>query len=165
MNQKKGVDVPHLLSHWTIGRARRSKLVAGIAAIALITACGSDSATGPSSTSSSPVGSYTISTVNGKAVPTSLYADGSISYDVTSGTINLTSDGKFLAVTNTRQTLPGSIENFVDSMGGTWTQSGSSVQMSLDDGTTASATWDKTSFTLTGSDEGIAVVVVYGNKK
>lgn len=157
--------MPHLLSHWTIGRARRSKLVAGIAAIALIAACGSDSTTGPSSSSSSPVGSYTISTVNGKTLPTSLYADGSISYDVTAGTMKLTSDGKFLAITNYRQTVPGSIENFVDSIGGTWTASGSAIQVTVDDGTSASATWDKTSLTLTSTDAGISVVVVYGGKK
>lgn len=133
----------------------------------MLAACGSDSATAPSSSgsSSSPVGSYTISTVNGKTLPTSLYADGSISYDVTAGTMKVTSDGKFLAVTNYRQTVPGSVENFVDSIGGTWTQNGSSLQLAVDDGTNASATWDKTSLTLTSTDAGVAVIVVYGNKK
>ena len=163
MNQKKGVDVPHLLSRWTIGLSRSSKLAAVTAAIALVTACGSDS-TGPSG-SSSPIGSYTMSTVNGKAVPTSLFADGSFSYDITGGTMKLTSDGKFSAVTNYRQTLPGSVENFVDSIGGTWTQAGSAIQMSISDGSTATATFDKTSLTLSASDAGVTLTVVYGNKK
>jgi hypothetical protein len=162
----KGVDVPHLLSSWTIGRARSSKLAAGIAAIALITACGSDSTTGPSSgNSSSPVGSYTMSTVNGKAVPTSLFADGAFSYDITGGTLKLTSDGKFSVVTNYRQTLPGSVEDFVDSIGGTWSQSGSALQMSASDGSTASATFDKSTVTLSATDAGVTLTVVYGNKK
>ena len=103
--------MPHLLRCWTIGRARRSKFVAGVAAIALITACGGDSTTGPTSTSSGPVGSYTLSTVNGKAVPTSIFAEGTYSWDITSGSIKLTNDGKFLSITNARQTLPGSVEN------------------------------------------------------
>ena len=128
----KGVDVSNLLSGWTTQQARRSGLVLGLASAAIIAACGSDSATGPSS--SSPTGSYTMSTVNGKTLPTSLFADGGFSYDVTSGKLSLTSDGKFSAVTNYRQTLPGSVENFVDSIGGTWTSSGTSVQMALSDG-------------------------------
>ena len=163
MNQEKGVDVPHLLSRWTIGVARSSKLAAGVAAIAFVTACGSDSTTGLSS--SNPVGSYTMSTVNGKAVPTSLFADGAFSYDITGGSMKLTSDGKFSTVTNYRQTLPGSVENFVDSTGGTWTQSGSALQMTASDGSTATATFDKSTLTLSATDAGVTLTVVYGNKK
>jgi len=165
MNQEKGVDVPRLLSRWTIGLGRSSKLTASIAAIALITACGSDSTTGPSSGASNPVGSYTMSTVNGKAVPTSLFADGAFSYDIIGGSMKLTSDGKFSTVTNYRQTLPGSVENFVDSTGGTWTQSGSALQFSISDGSTATATFDKSTLTLSATDAGVTLTVVYGNKK
>jgi len=156
--------VPHLLSRWTIGLARSSKLATGIAAIALITACGSDSTTGPSS-GSNPVGSYTMSTVNGKAVPTSLFADGSFSYDITGGSMKLTSDGKFSVVTNYRQTLPGSVSNFVDSIGGSWTQNGAALQLAVSDGSTATATFDKTTLTLSATDEGVTLTIVYGNKK
>jgi hypothetical protein len=106
-----------------------------------------------------------MTTVNGKAVPTSLFADGTFSYDITGGTMKLTSDGKFAAVTNYRQTLPGSTENFVDSIAGTWTQSGSSLQMAISDGSTGTATFDKSTLTLTASDAGISLTVVYGNKK
>jgi len=164
MNQEKGVDVPHLLSGWTIGLARSSKLAMSVAAIALVTACGSDATTGPSG-SSSPVGSYTMSTVNGKSLPAPLAADGSYSWDVTAGTMKLTSDGKFSVVTNYRQTLPGSLSNFVDSTGGTWTQTGSALQFTGSDGTTGTATFDKTSLTLTTTDAGAALTFVYGNKK
>ena len=106
-----------------------------------------------------------MSTVNGKAVPTSIFADGAFSFDVTGGSMKLTTDGKFSAVTNTRQTLPGSVENFVDTISGTWTQSGSAVAMTMSDGSAASATWDKTTLTLTSTDQGISLTVVYGNKK
>lgn len=165
MNREKGVGVSRLLSRWTIGPRRSSKLVAAFAAIALIAACGGDATTGPSSSSSNPVGSYTMTTVNGKAVPTSLFADGAFSYDITGGTMKLTSDGKFSAVTNYRQTVPGSVEMFVDSIAGTWTQSGSSLQMTIADGSTATATFDKSSLTLSATDEGVTMTVVYGNRK
>ncbi len=106
-----------------------------------------------------------MTTVNGKAVPTSLFADGAFSYDITGGTMKLTSDGKFSAVTNYRQTVPGSVEMFVDSIAGTWTQSGSSLQMTIADGSTATATFDKSSLTLSATDEGVTMTVVYGNRK
>jgi len=106
-----------------------------------------------------------MSTVNGKAVPTSLFADGAFSYDITGGSMKLTSDGKFSTVTNYRQTLPGSVENFVDSTGGTWTQSGSALQMTASDGSTATATFDKSTLTLSATDAGVTLTVVYGNKK
>lgn len=157
--------MPHLLSRWTIGRARSSKLLAGIAAVVLIAACGGDATTGPSSNASSPVGSYTMSTVNGKTPPTSIFSDGTFSYDITGGTMKVTTDGKFVVVTNYRQTLPGSVENFVDSIGGTWTQTGSSLQLSDSDGSTATATFDSSTLTLTASDAGVTLTVVYGNKK
>ena len=166
MNREKGVDVQHdLLSRWTIGRARSSKIVAGVAAAALIAACGSDSTTGPTSNSSGPVGSYTVATVNGKVPPATIFSEGTYSFDVTGGSIKLTSDGKFVSVTNTRQTLPGSVENFADTIGGTWTQTGSALQMTFDDGTTAAATSDKTTLTGAFTYLGVPLTVVYGNKK
>ena len=147
--------------------ARRSRFAAGAALIAVLTACGGDSSstTGPSSNSSSPVGSYTMSTVNGKAVPTSIFSEGTYTFDVTGGTMKLTSDGKFSLVTNTRQTIPGSVENFVDSVAGTWTQSGTSLQITSEDGTIAPGTWDKGTLTIASTDQGIPLTVVYGNKK
>ena len=163
MNQKKGVDVPHLLSHWTIGSARRSLFAVGAAFVVGVTACSSDSATGPNS--SSAVGSYTVSTVNGKTIPTSIIAEGTYSIDFTGGSIKITNDGKFFTVTNTRQTLPGSVENFVDTVGGSWTQSGNTLQMTFDEGTTATATTDKGTLTGTFSYLGVSLTVVYGNKK
>jgi len=136
-----------------------------IALVAALGACGGESATGPSDPTT-PVGSYTMTTVNGKGLPASLFADGGFNYEVTSGNLALTADGKFSAVTTFRQTLPGSVENFTDSIGGTWVQSGSNLQITnATDGTAGSATWGKGVLTLTNVDAGVTTTVVYALKK
>jgi hypothetical protein len=131
-------------SRWTIGRAPalgRIALSAGLAALTAWTAaCGSDT-TGPGG-SNSPVGSYTISTVNGKSLPATLYADGNFLYEVTTGNIALTSNSKYSLVTTYRQTIPGNVEIFVDSTYGTWTLSGSTISLTDgQDGSTGQITW------------------------
>ena len=84
----------HATSRWTIARARRS-LVGLAIAVAGITACGGDSPTGPGD-SSSPVGSFAISTVNAKALPFTMFSDTNYKYELTAGSMALTSDGKFV---------------------------------------------------------------------
>jgi hypothetical protein len=104
-------------------------------------ACGSDGTTTPGG-SNSPVGTYSISTVNGKNLPVALYAEGSYSYEVTNGTIGLTSDGKYSMINTYRQTIPGDVEIFVDTTGGTWSLSGTTITMTDGlDGSTVSLTW------------------------
>src|SRR3954463_4662498 len=127
----KGVGVRHTLSRLTIDRARRSGFVLAFASLAALGACGSDSSTGPSGPAvpTNPIGSYTITTVNGKGLPVALFADGSYSYEITKGTLALTSDGKYSVVTTFRQNLPGSVETLVDSTGGTWVQTGATIAM------------------------------------
>jgi hypothetical protein len=108
-------------------------------------ACGSDNTTGPGGGNNSPVGSYTISTVNGKSLPATLYSDGNFLYEVTTGNIGLTSDKKYSLVTTYRQTIPGNVEIFVDSTYGTWTVSGTTISLTDgQDGSTGQITWSST---------------------
>ena len=112
---------------WTSEWARRSLLVAFSAALAGTAACGGDSATGPGGARAA-AGRYTIQTVNGKSLPVAIFADTNYTYEVTTGTLTLGVDGMYSKITTFRQTIPGNIELFVDSSGGTWLQSGSVVQ-------------------------------------
>jgi hypothetical protein len=134
-------------------------------AVAALAACGGDSSTEPGH-ATTPVGAYTITTVNGKAVPASLFADGAFNYEVMSGKLTLTNDGKYSAVTTFRQTLPGNVETFVDSVGGTWVLSGTTVSMTNPaDSSTGSAAWGNGTLTISGTDAGITTTIVYGLKK
>jgi hypothetical protein len=155
--------VPHSLLRWTSERARRSGLTVAVAALAALGACGGDSSSpaGPV-IPTTPVGAYTITTVNGKALPVALFADVSYTYEVTKGTIALTSDGKYSVVTTFRQTLPGSVETFVDSTGGTWLQTGSTIKLTNgQDGSLDSATWDKGILTFVEVDAKVSTTYVY----
>ena len=164
----KGVDVRHTLSRLTIDRARRSGFVLAFASLAALAACASDSSTGPSGPAvpTTPVGSYTITTINGKGLPVALFAEASYTYEVTNGTLALTSGGKYSVVTTFRQTLPGSVSTFVDSTGGTWVQTGTNIQLTNgQDGSLDTATWDKGILTFVEVDGKVTTTYVYGLKK
>jgi len=117
------------------------------AALAWIVACGSDSPTTPGGPSNNPVGNYGISTVNGKGLPFTLASDGNFLYEVTAGKIGLTGDNKYSLVTTYKQTIPGNVELFVDSSGGTWVMNGTTINMTetdstgKSDGMTGQITW------------------------
>jgi hypothetical protein len=152
----------------TTQRARRSGFVLAFASLAALGACGSDSTTGPGTDPipTTPVGSYTITSVNGKGLPVALFAEASYTYEVTNGTIALTNDGKYSVVTTFRQTLPGSTSAFVDSTGGTWVRTGSNIQLTnTQDGSLDTATWDKGILTFVEVDGKVTTTYVYGLKK
>ena len=164
----KGVNVGHTLSRWTTQRARRSGFVLAFASVAALGACGSDSAGGPAApvVPTTPNGSYTITTVNGKALPVALFAEATYTYEVTNGTLALTNDGKYSVVTTFRQTLPGSVSTFVDSTSGTWVKTGTNIQLTNgQDGSLDTATWDKGVLTFVEVDGKVTTTYVYGLKK
>lgn len=147
---------------WTIGRWRA---LAAFAAIVGIVAC-SDSS-GPN-VQKSPEGNYTIATVNGKAVPAPLFSDtGGYTLEITSGSLSLTSDGKYSSVMGFRQTLPGSVSTYSDSTGGTWVRNGGNVQFTeTSTGFVASAVWTNGHITVTDSTTGTAPIsLVYDLKR
>src|SRR5262245_42383831 len=81
----------------TIGSARTLAL-AVVATI--LAACGSDSPSGPG-TATSPEGNYTISTINGKAVPMAMFADtGGYKLEILAGTLGVQSGGKYSVTTS-----------------------------------------------------------------
>ena len=135
-----------------------------MSAALLTAACGSDSTTSPPQPTS-PVGSYTMSTANGKNLPVALYADGNYTYEVTLGTIGLTSDGKYTLITTYRQTIPGNVETFVDSSGGSWTLTGTAISLTdAADGSTGSLTWASNTLSFAVVDGKTTNTFVYTRK-
>jgi hypothetical protein len=106
-----------------------------------------------------------MSTANGKNLPVALYADGTYMYEVTTGTIGLTSDGKYSLITTYRQTIPGNIETFVDSSGGTWTLTGTTIALKDGaDGSTGSLTWSTTTLSFAVVDGKNTNTFIYTKK-
>jgi hypothetical protein len=152
------------LFRWTNRRLRSLAFVAPLAALAAAGACGGDSPSGPA-TPKTPDGSYTISTVNGKGLPVAIFSDTNYTYEVTSGTLALTTDGKYSIVTKFRQTIPGNVSTFVDSTGGTWLLSGTSITFTnADDKSTDMAAWANGQLTFTETDGKNTDTYIYARK-
>jgi len=111
------------------------------------------------------VGSYTLSTMNGKGLPFTMYSDTNYKYEVTAGSLALTGDGKFSVVTTSRQTVGTNVETFVDSSGGTWKQTGAGISFVGDDSTTSSGTLASNQLTVTQVDGNVTTTAVYALKK
>jgi hypothetical protein len=137
--------------------------VAGFVGLVASAACSGDGSTQPSGPT--PSGNYAITTVNGHALPVAVAQDGNYMNEVTGGTLALTADGKFSIVTKYRQTIPGNVSDFVDSTGGTWTQSGATVTLTnTADGTTDTGTWASTQLTFVETVNKITTTSVYTKK-
>jgi hypothetical protein len=147
----------------TIGGAR-TLAVALVATI--LAACGSDAPSGPS-TATSPEGNYTISTINGKALPAAIFSDtGGFKIEVMTGTLAVQTGGKYSVVTNYRQTIAGIVSNYVDSSGGNWTLSGTNVSFTDGaDGSQTHATWSNTGTLTIATTDPPPFTIVYAVKK
>ena len=122
--------------------------VAALASLALacLTACGgsSDSTTGPSGGSSSPiVGSFTLKTVDSKPVPVA-FADSTL----VSGTLVVTDSG-WKQTSIVLYKAGGNPNGDTLSLGGSWSVTGSSVTLYDAGATTYTGTYTPTSITLT----------------
>ena len=152
----------HSTSGKTIGRA--VALAVAFGATVVLAACGSDSGgtTGPSG-SNSPVGRYAITTVNGQALPVAMYNDPLYKYEVTSGSISLTGDGKYIVVTRFKQTVPNDVSLITDSTFGTWSQTGTQIDFRNAEDTTAKdkATWAGANLTFALTDGKATWTYVY----
>jgi hypothetical protein len=147
----------------TIGAAR-TLAVAVVAAV--FAACGGDSPSGPG-TATSPEGNYTISTINGKAVPMAVFSDtGGYKLEVLTGTLGVQAGGKYSVVTSYRQTIAGIVSAFSDSSGGNWLQTGTSVAFTDgSDGSKVQATWSNTGTLTLQTSDSPAITIVYSLKK
>jgi hypothetical protein len=158
-------DIPRLTTGW----AGRSRIAAITVALAFVAACGGsgDSPAGPP-TPTTPVGSYTLQTVNGKTPPVAVIVLAPYMVEVTNATFDLGATGSYTSVLTSRQTVPGNVSTFVDSATGTWVQSGGNITLtSIVDGapTTGIATWDKGLLTLTGATGTTTSTYVYYQKR
>lgn len=156
----------HTTSRWTIRRARTLAYVALFVGSSWAAACGSDGGTSPvTPPAATPLGNYTITTANGNVLPVALAADGNYKWEVTAGTIALTADGKYSSTMTFRQTIPGNIEMFMDSTGGTWVQSGAAITLTNpQDGSTGTMTWAGSQLTFPDVDGKVTTTYVYTKK-
>src|SRR5579872_562800 len=91
--------------------ARRALTTAALAlvagAVTMVAACSSDSPSSPGTRS--PVGSWAVATVNGKAPPVAIAADSTFTAERVSGNLSHTSYAQYTTIVTTRWTVPGNV--------------------------------------------------------
>lgn len=143
---------------------RRWLAIAAPVAAAIIGACKGDSATG-ASVPKTPVGNYSMSTVNTKNVPAAIYSDTGYMLEITAGTLAITVDGKWVAKTTTRETVAGHASTYLDSTFGTWVQgtggATTAVLTVTDDNSKVNASWDAAGISVVQVDGTLTWTFVY----
>jgi hypothetical protein len=140
---------------------RRAAWSLSTLALAIGLAACAGSPTSPSVTPPPPVvvdstmipGSYGLSTVNTKALPTVILSDSLYKLEVISATATMTSAHHFTIAITTRETVDGNVSTYTDTVAGSWSVSGLTITLvSVADGSVATATWDATHLVVSQMD-------------
>ncbi len=153
-----------------VHRARASRwLTLGVAAVLAVTvACSGDGVTGPGSNEppapATPVGVYTLSTVDAKTLPWTMFADTGYTLEIQSGTLDISANGKWVSKVTSRETVAGFVSIYNDSTFGTWTVatgSKTAVLTNAETNQTSNATWTATKATVVQLDGATSHTIVY----
>jgi hypothetical protein len=125
-------------------------------------ACGKDGTTGPNRAPATPEGNYSLSTIEAKALPYSMFADTGYTLEITSGSIAINSTGKWVSKITSRETVAGFVSNYIDSTFGTWTAAnGAATLINTETQVTSSATWTSSDVTVNEVSGGVTKKIVY----
>jgi hypothetical protein len=131
----------------------------GLLATLSLSACSGDGATAPGATL---VGNYTLSTIDSKPLPYSVFADTGYTLDIVSGSLSIDSNGKWVSKITSRETVAGYMSTYNDSTFGTWTAaSGTATLMNVETSVGSSATWTQADVTVSEVDGANTRKVVY----
>ena len=108
-------------------------------------ACGGDS-TGPESIE----GTYTLQTINARALPVVVQQDAVAKVEVTAGSITLGPGTRWSIGLTARTTAGTDVSTMTDTLDGTWTRSGSILTLTTDDGDSESVVLSGRTLTLQG---------------
>ncbi len=135
------------------GASRRLVSLVAAAAIALLAACSGSNSTGPAAPTT-PDGNYTLTSIAGKSLPYTMYADTGYSVVVTGGTLSLATSRHFDIATTSTETFAGATTPYVDRTSGNWTTTNGSPTVTLTPalGAVMPAVWNGTKLSVTQPD-------------
>lgn len=133
--------------------------LAAVTALTLAACSGGDKVTGPSETPApaTPTGAYTLTTVDAKGLPWTMYAVTGYTLEIQSATLSVTADGKWVSKSVTRETVDSFVSTYTDSTFGTWTATAgtassattkSAVFTNAETSQTSSITWTAAGLTV-----------------
>ncbi len=109
-----------------------------------------------------PVGNYTLATVDGKSTPFSVASGVDYQLEIISGALELSAANTFRWVTGVRETVQSYASVYMDTVDGTWTQDGGALRLiAAVDSSTVAATWRRASVTLVLVDGTETMTLVY----
>jgi hypothetical protein len=124
------------------------------AALAVTTACGGDSSTGPSSVA----GTYSLTTVNSAPLPYVFLNDASGKIEITSDVYVISDNGTYTNPTIIRSTISGEVTTDTLTSNGTYTVSGNSITLTDASDPTSKLSGTVTTSGLTITAEGFVLV-------
>jgi hypothetical protein len=144
------------------GIGRRAAIAALTATLA---ACGSDPA-GPSNgeepmptAADTAAGLFALTAVDAAPLPATILTETGYTIEVTAGTADLDENGALIIAITTRETVAGFPSIYVDSLHGTWTQTGTVVRLTIAPGSqSAVAGWDGVQLSV-----GLVIATAEGN--
>lgn len=125
-------------------------------------ACGKDGATGLNGAPATPEGMYSLSTIETKSLPYTMYADTGYTLEITSGLISITSDGKWVSKITSRETVAGFASVYIDSTFGTWTVAASTAAFTnTETQVISNVSWTARDVTVNEVDGAVTRRIVY----
>ena len=132
-----------------------------------VTACSKgEGATGPG-IPATPQGNYSLRTIDTKALPYTMYADTGYTLEIESGTLTVTTGGRWVSKIVQRETVAGTVSTYSDSTFGIWalpmgsTAPGTATFLNAETNVSTTVTWTATDITIDDKDGAVIRRVVY----
>lgn len=122
--------------------------------LALTASCGDNNSTNPAT--ASVAGTYTLRTINGTALPFTLFGSGANKVEITSDVVVLNEGGTWTETGNVRTTTNGQATNESSTDSGTYTRNGTAI--TLTSAASGSLSGTVSNGTLTLTDQGLSAV-------
>ena len=141
--------------------------IAAACAVLTVTACSKgDSVTGPGTTPppATPVGTYTLSTIDAKAMPYTIYSDTGYTLQLSSGTLSVTTGGRWVSKVVSKETVAGNVSTYTDSTFGTWALGSAATTAVFTNGetnVTSTVTWTAADVTVNDVDGTVTRKILY----
>ena len=155
MSHRARIRMPQL---WRVGACL---------ALLAVTACSKgEGATGPS-VPTTPQGDYSLRTIDAKALPYTMYADTGYTLEIQSGTLTVTTGGRWVSKIVQRETVAGTVSTYSDSTFGIWalpmgsTAPGTATFLNAETNVSTTVTWTATDITIDDKDGAVIRRVVY----
>jgi hypothetical protein len=125
----------------------RTRAVALFALTTIAAAVACDSVTEPTT----PIGEYSLLSVDGDNVPSTMFEDATYKLEVVRGTLEVDVDSSYIATIVSKETVDAVVSEYVDSLRGTWSQ---------DESGTMQFTFPEDNTTFTGSWQGRKITIL-----